>query len=653
VNVADLAAMLIATIALFSGGVALAACARLPSFAELLVAAYVIGWAWLVVLSFALSAVDLVTQGWLLAATMLAAAASTGAWVLVGRPPLARPPSRAAVRNLLRDPIVLALTAIAALALVYTAVLAIGVAPNDWDALTYHVSRAALWKQHHAIGLFGHPNDFRLNVNPPIGEIGQLFVLTLENGDRFVNVLQLVALLATSTAVYVTARRIGLDARAGLFGGLAFMLLPLPLLQGSSALTDIVVASFIVAAICFLLTTRLPELALGAIALGLAVGTKFTGPLAVPVIAAVALLGPARARWRWLLLAGAAGFTVGAFWYVVNFAQTGSFTGNIGQSGPQTLNWIGWRARQYLLGAIQVPGSPHNSVLECLIAGGVLIALSIALKPRSKHWSRWLLFGGFVTAFLPQLAFAGAWLLKRSGAESSPLASAPDTVLSWYGPVALLLVPVSFVLVLQAFRSRRLPAVALLLSAGPVVALVTLLLLSYDPWRGRFFAYAFAISAATWGIALTRRSIAVAAVALTGTMAVVSLGQYLSKPSGVKFLVDGRPGILGATRVDQQLILRSGGGDGSAIRFISRHAPADAHVAVALEENDYLSPYFGPHYRRRVSFVDPVTAAVPGDVGWVVAASTLTQLGPCKWADTPLVSGWHVYRRTHASCPRS
>jgi len=290
-------------------------------------------------------------------------------------------------------------------------------------------------------------------------------------------------------------------------------------------------------------------------------------------------------------------------------------------------------------------------VVECLVAGGVLIALSLVLNPRTNRWARWLLFGGFVTAFLPQLAFAGAWLLERSGAETTPLGRVPDTALSWYGPVTLLLAPVSFVLVLRAVRARRMPTVALLLAAGPAVALVTLLLLSYDPWRGRFFAYAFAISAATWGIALTMRPVAVAAVALTGTMAVVSLGQYLSKPSGVHWLDNQRPGILGASRVDQQLLLRSDDGGASAIRFISRHAPADAHLAMALQEDDYLSPYFGPRYRRLIRFVDPQTRAIPPDAGWIVAASSIP-LDTCAWADTPLVSGWHVYERTSATCPQ-
>jgi hypothetical protein len=640
----------VASIALFAAGAFLAVCARLRSLAELLVAAYVLGWTWLVLIAFGLSTVDLVTPAGLLISALAVLAVSLAVWVVRARPPFPRLPSLAAVRGVLSDPILLALSVIALFALAYSVALAVGVAPNDWDALTYHISRAALWKQQHAIGLIAHPNDDRLNINPPIAEIAQLFALTLDGTDRFVNGIQLTALIATSIAVYATARRLGLDARAGAFGALAFALLPLPLLQASSALTDLVVASFLVAATCFVLSTRPAELTLGGLALALAIGSKFTGPLALPVVGAVALLGPARKRLGWVLVAGAVAVAAGSFWYVVNFVVTGRPDGNAGQSGPQTINWIGWRARQYLFGELQFPGGRHGGVVECLVAGLVLIALSVVFTLRSSRWGRWLLVGGLVTAILPALAFGAAWLLDRSGAEASPLARSPDTALSWYGPVALLLGIASFVLVRQRIKARRMPSVALLLAAAPIAALVTLLLLSYDPWRGRFFAYSVALSAATWGIALGRRSIAVAAVGLTGTMAVISLGEYLSKPSGSE-IVNERSSIFDSPRVEQQLILRSSDGGASAIRFLSKHAPDDAHVALSLEGDDYLSPYFGPRYRRHITFVDPARRVIPADADWVVAASSLP-LNSCAWADTGLVSGWHIYRRTSARCPQ-
>jgi len=643
----DVVALAVATVGLVAAGAAIAACLRLASFAELLVATYLIGWAWLVLLAFGLSAFSLVTRGSLLAGALLLLLASGGVWVLRGRPTGPRRPSAAALRAVLRDPLVLAMAVIGAIAVSYTTVLAVGVAPNDWDALTYHLPRAAFWKQEHAVGLVAHANDPRLDVNPPIGEIGALFVLTLSESDRFVNVLQLFALLASSTAVYATARRLGLDARGAAFGGLAFLLLPLPLLQASSALTDLLVASFLVAATCFVLSASLSSLALGGLALGLAVGTKFTGPIAVPVIGAIALLGPARKRVVWLAVAGLGGVLLGSFWYFVNLAETGALEGNLGQSGPQTVNWIGWRARQYLLGELQFPGD-RGGVVEALVAGIVLIACSIVLARRGSPWGRWLLLGGLIAAILPQLGLAARWVIEHSGAEVSPFPPAPDTALTWYGPVPLLLVPVAFVLVVLAVRRGRLPLVAAVLAAGPVVASVTLLLLSYDPWRGRFFAYSFALSAATWGIVLGRRALAVAVVALTGTTVVLTLGEYVTKPSGIRVL-DNRPTALAAPRVEQQLVLRPRDAGARAIRMVSEYAAPDSHVALAVSPDEYIAPYFGPSYRRHVIFLDR-RKPVPRGVSWIVASSEL-KLDRCVWSDTYLVAGWHVYQRA-GTCPK-
>jgi hypothetical protein len=82
--------------------------------------------------------------------------------------------------------------------------------------------------------------------------------------------------------VFGLARRLGLEASAAWFAGLAFLSLPLVLLQSSTALNDLVVGSFLVAATFLLLGTTRVELVLGAAAVAQAVGTKFTAYIALP-----------------------------------------------------------------------------------------------------------------------------------------------------------------------------------------------------------------------------------------------------------------------------------------------------------------------------------------------------------------------------------
>ena len=80
--------------------------------------------------------------------------------------------SSRALREATRDPIVFVLGLAVLAGLVYAAVLALFTPPNDWDALTYHLARAAFWIQQHGIGYVPDSDVLRINVNPPNAEIG-------------------------------------------------------------------------------------------------------------------------------------------------------------------------------------------------------------------------------------------------------------------------------------------------------------------------------------------------------------------------------------------------------------------------------------------------------------------------------------------------
>jgi hypothetical protein len=644
-----LLALVVGTIALLGAGAFVASWARLESVAEFVVATYLVAWAWLIVIAFALSPVHLVTRAGLLLGCAAALGLSGAGWLARGSPKPPRPPGLTDLTRVAADPAVAALAVIATLALSYSFALGVAVAPNDWDALTYHLSRAALWKQQHAIGLFNATRENRLNINPPGGEIGQLFVLTLDGRDRFVNAIQFVSLLATTVAVYATARRLGLAERSAAFGALAFAVLPLPLLQASSSLTDLVVASFLVGATCFALSTPTSSLAFAALGVSLSLATKFTGPLAVPIVVAIAVLGPARRRLRTLAIAAAAGIVGGSFWYVVNAVETGRLDGDASQVGPLTPGWIGWRARQYLLGQLQVPGSDNGALRECLYAAIALAfcAATLAVARNGRSWFIGIAGAAVLTALVPLAAYGAAQLVEHTGVDFSSYKRLADTSLAWYGPVATLLIPLSIVSTARAVRAGTVSRAAILLAGAPLAATVLLLALAYDPWRGRFFAYSAALSAAVWGVWVHRRAVAFAVVALSATVAILSLNRYVSKPAHVS-LSNQRPVILKESRVDQQLVLRQPDDGASAIRYVSEHVPHSAKVLLALRHDDYIAPYFGPSYRREIVLTDQPAPSVAGEVSWVVAASPV-QL-TCEWKDTALNSGWHIYKRVSPTC---
>ena len=265
-----------------------ACCLRLRSPVEFVLAAYVIAWAWLVAASLLLSLWQLLTRGSLLAALAAGAGIALAAWLASGRPsPPPFGPSLAAARDALRNPAVLVLAVAVGLGAMYVIALAFFTPMNDWDALSYHLARAAFWKQEHGIVLIDDVADSRLNVNPPNAEIGQLATMVLSGSDRYVALPQLLAYAALVTSVAGLARRIGLAPAEAAFAALAFATLPVVALQASGALNDLVVASFLTAATLFALGSGLASLALFALALSLAVGVKFSGLLALPALVVV------------------------------------------------------------------------------------------------------------------------------------------------------------------------------------------------------------------------------------------------------------------------------------------------------------------------------------------------------------------------------
>ena len=147
--------------------------------------------------------------------------------------------------------------------------------------------------------------------------------MVLSDGDRYVGLVQLLALAAACIAIVGIARRLGLSRAAALFGALAFATFTVVALQTPTALTDLVVASLLIVCAYFALGSSRAELGLCATALALGIGTKGTAVFALPVLAAFALASQPRSRWWSLAGAGAAGVAAGSFWFVINLVETG------------------------------------------------------------------------------------------------------------------------------------------------------------------------------------------------------------------------------------------------------------------------------------------------------------------------------------------
>jgi hypothetical protein len=642
----------------------------LRSAVEFLLATYVLAWTWLVGLALALSPARLVARGWLVAGLGLGVCLAAIVWIARGRPapPSFRPALRA-VRDALRNRAVVVLAVAVAIGTAYSIALAFFTPVNEWDALSYHLARAAFWAQQQGLGYIPNAAERRLNGSPPNAEIGQISTMLLSKSDRYVSLPQLFAFAALVLSVAGISRRAGFGTREACFAALAFATLPLVVLQASGALNDLVVASFLASGAFFALGSGRASLLLLALAVGLAVGTKFTGALALPTLALIAAVGRPGRRWPAILLAGLAGIAAGSTWYVVNVVETGKIDGGIAEGADQraelSLAAITSTAARLAVSFVDMSGAEWPSAGLYFAAGCVLAGLGALHIRASRRTGVALLTTSIITASVSALPLVGRLAQQAAfdtwTALGRPEFTAVDTswsmnltadpTRSWFGPVgAVLLILGPAAVVVQRLRGK-LPRSALALSFAPWALLFTLALtIVWDPWRGRFLVFGVALAAATWG-ALLRSTALASAVAVIGAITLaLTLADYLAKPLGL----GSERAVWGDARWQTQARLR---GDGTRVvlRFVEEQVPKDSRMAISLRPDDFVFPYFGHTLDRHVSLVSGEGGTVPADAEWLVRSPGLhVNLCPDAWRrELALKSGWLVERRIRAdACPR-
>jgi hypothetical protein len=280
------------------GATAAAAALDLRHASTFFLACYVVLAGQIVLVLEALSVFSAVTAANFLVAEGVFAAASVTAATLLGRQPrgvgaIPLPLRRSASEH----PLLVLLGVAVAAGLGYELALALLTPPNNWDSMTYHLSRAAAWRQQHRIGYVA-AHTSRENVNPPNAEILVLASLLVAHSDRLAAGWQWIAEPAAMVAIYVVSLRIGAPRGAALFSALLFGTLTQVALQATTTQNDLIAASFVVTAVALLGSTERYRYALAAAALGLALGTKLTTVFALPAFTITAAFLVPRARWR-------------------------------------------------------------------------------------------------------------------------------------------------------------------------------------------------------------------------------------------------------------------------------------------------------------------------------------------------------------------
>ena len=440
-----------------------AAALRPRGWATFAITAYVLLVGEVVAITELLSPARAVTPGWVLVAEIVIAVVVTAlvlvqGWRFPARPGLDVP-----------RPLVLML-GVVAVALVYELSLAVFTPPNNYDSMTYHLSRAAAWYQHHRVG-YVDSHSARENESAPNAEILMLFSLLFVHGDRLAAIWQWLAQPAAMASIYVIALRLGVSRAAAVFAALLFATMAQPALQASSTQNDLVAASLVGCSIAALCTRERWRYAIAALALGLAVGTKLTVVLALPAVGLLALkLTPRRDRPRFAAAAVAAFAAVGAYGYVLNVIHTGSAQG----TGPAVAFW-----------------APHSWLDRAATVFAVPVSLIVQVDPTSQD-------------------------------------------AAYFGPLgAAAIVPVVVLALRRAVRSRTLTLEAALALALPTFVLALAYTYKFNSWIGRFLLVPVVLVAPLVALLFERRRYIVT-VALLGVFALfLSLTLDTVKPAGL------------------------------------------------------------------------------------------------------------------------
>lgn len=574
----DVLASLTGAALLLAFGVLVPAALRVRGGLAFIVAAVVMAAADIVLITICLSVLEALTAGWMLAGQALSATVAAGAWRAAGRPAPPRPtmPGRAEALAAARAHQATAVAvALGALALVVTGFLAVAVAPNNWDSMTYHLARVAYWLQFDSALHFDNGTGRQL-AQPPNGEFLHAWTMLMSGTDRFASLVQWSALVGLGAVTYLGARFLGFARPAALFAASLFVVLPQPVLQASTTQNDLIACFFLIAALLFasrgLRDRHTGELAVAAVALGIAVGSKGTILLALPsvvivlVAAGLAYRPPWRLVSRGVALAVTAVAALGSFNYVLNQDTYGTPFGPI---------------RAVVERTSPIPKNSVRVAWTFVDSPGMSVPwLNNALaRPPGR------LLGDLSTRYFPGFA----------------VRSAVNEDVSAYGLLGLFLILPLFVLTLLSPRAP--PARRVVAGAALVYLVVFALLSEYNPWVARVMMPAIAIGAPLLAALCSRALLAGAAVALALAGLMPSLFSNQFKPL---FTARGQQTVLGKDRNEQQTLARPEmaaviAGLGAAV------GPRDPIGLVRGGDSwDYV--FFGRQLGRRIVLLAPQQA---------------------------------------------
>jgi hypothetical protein len=431
-----------------------------------------------------------------------------------------------------------------AAAFILGGILIVIVAPNNYDALSAHLSRIGFWLQHNSF-LPWPTNDIRGAAYPVNASLQVYWTVLFWGTDRLAGFVQWVGGIVTILSVFGLARILGWSRLQSAFAAFIWGSFPLVLLQSTTAQLDLVSAGIFMPVIYFLVLGLKKEnqtmLIYSGLSMALALGTKQTLWFLLPGLGffALILIGYWKRHIRhFLAWAGATAVffvVLSAYMFVVNevFYKTPigpadfvsknyiQFTpASIGQAMALNIPRISYQA-------VDFSGLPERERMFAYKAKGKLASLVV-------HWIGAPIEGTLVTQDGHQFD------LKY------PTPIAEDE--SWFGILSvLLLFPAAVIEFIFAFRKKDAIKIGMIVFALTFLPVDILFRPGWDPYQSRYFLTTAGVLApfmARWVQKRNFYRLGVWSSAIVGIMSICNIMVY----NPAKPLISNRIDIFTANR---------------------------------------------------------------------------------------------------------
>ena len=600
---------------------AVAACSlKLENVVLTVLAAYVALVAEVTLLTTVLSPFELVTRAGLSIGAAALLAVVLGIWWRRGRPGFGWRKARAGLAELVADRVVMTFVGLVVLVLAYELLLVLTVPPNNWDSLTYHLTRVAAWVQHHGVYWIPNAPTGRLNEFQPVAE-QEILVLFVATGKGALFALpQLLAQIAIVGGIYSIAHSVGSARRASASAALLFPCLTLVALESTTAQNDLVAASFPVIAAALILRGHRVDLLLAGVAVGLGLGVKLTTAFVLPILLVLAIFGGRRALFRFGAASGVAFVALGMWGYVRNVAETGHVLGYGDGRVEHTADpsVVGTIATAYrtVYRLLDLSGYRTPLVVTLAFVSVVFLAGSFLLARRQHRPVRATVTGstvGTVALLAPVVVLVAAFALHRfADLVNLPVDDKGSTSaeFSWnlgrlvtedyssFGPLGgVLILALMAGAAVQAIRGRLDRTRLTLALALPVFILLLAVTAKYNPWLSRFLVVPIALTmplaAAFFRFRAAGIAILVAAAVGVGTTHWNNLLKPINGPEGQPWTLDQVEAVAHPFPTEVSV----------ALRELDRRVPGATKLGALLDDDDPSYLVFGSQLKRRVTFL--------------------------------------------------